>query len=416
MGKGGGDNCSARPATDVQAMEMTREERQVMLHGGQVRAVLAKYMSDRPWSQRSNKNDAYQRAVDGTRGLPYAAQDKLATIYAENHAFCAPFEPRQEKARVCVATGELVVDGVCPTHGKDVCKSEMETVTIPASHQVPDEMSREYALRARERDEAKKALTFYNQRWIIKEAHTNSQFQGRGVSPEELIQAGNEGMLEAVEQYDVSRGYTFLTYAKTKVRMRMQRLCENEASRIRGVRPPSDVENEIVEVKRALAALERKSNSEPTVEDVQAAINERRRDLGLKSGDIKAERVQQAWELARARPVSMQSTLRSDDGDATEFGELLQGSSDTFAEAAQSEVFSMVTEALDTMQPDERVVMEAYLGLSNGQEMKTREIADQMGLKPAQVRDLQAAGEAALHRTFAAHGHNVDSLMSLASS
>ena len=50
-------------------------------------------------------------------------------------------------------------------------------------------------------------------------------FKGRNLSMEELISAGNEGLVLAAEKYDVSSGFKFMSYAVWWIRQSiMQRI------------------------------------------------------------------------------------------------------------------------------------------------------------------------------------------------
>ena len=50
-------------------------------------------------------------------------------------------------------------------------------------------------------------------------------FKGRNLSMEELISAGNEGLVSAAENYDETRGFSFMSYAVWWIRQSiMQRI------------------------------------------------------------------------------------------------------------------------------------------------------------------------------------------------
>ena len=49
-----------------------------------------------------------------------------------------------------------------------------------------------------------------NQRFVISVA---AQYQKQGLTLEELIEAGNEGLRKAAIKYDASRGFKFISYA-----------------------------------------------------------------------------------------------------------------------------------------------------------------------------------------------------------
>ena len=73
-----------------------------------------------------------------------------------------------------------------------------------------------------ERDLAIEKLSHSKLRFITAVAKI---FKGCGLSMEELVNAGNEGLVLAAENYDESRGYKFMSYAVWWIRQSiMQRI------------------------------------------------------------------------------------------------------------------------------------------------------------------------------------------------
>ncbi len=73
-----------------------------------------------------------------------------------------------------------------------------------------------------ERDLAIEKLSYSNLRLVTAVAKI---FKGCNLSMEELISAGNEGLVLAAEKYDVSSGFNFMSYAVWWIRQSiMQRI------------------------------------------------------------------------------------------------------------------------------------------------------------------------------------------------
>ena len=66
-----------------------------------------------------------------------------------------------------------------------------------------------------ERDLAIEKLAHSKLRFIVAVAKI---YRGCGLSMEELINAGNEGLVLAAENYDESRGFKFMSYAVWRIR------------------------------------------------------------------------------------------------------------------------------------------------------------------------------------------------------
>ena len=72
----------------------------------------------------------------------------------------------------------------------------------------------------KEKMEAREKLINHNLRLVVSIA---SRYTGRGVDLGDLIQEGNQGLMKAVEKFDVDRGYKFSTYATWWVRQSITR-------------------------------------------------------------------------------------------------------------------------------------------------------------------------------------------------
>ncbi|XP_012857954.1 PREDICTED: RNA polymerase sigma factor sigC [Erythranthe guttata] len=77
-------------------------------------------------------------------------------------------------------------------------------------------------------------------------------YSGLGVAFEDLIQAGNIGVLQGAERFDQSRGYKFSTYVQYWIRKSMSTLVAKHA---RGVRIPCTLSKVINQVHKARKAL-----------------------------------------------------------------------------------------------------------------------------------------------------------------
>lgn len=91
----------------------------------------------------------------------------------------------------------------------------------------PDEEQR-LSVRVRQGDErALNRLVQANLRFVVAIAR---QYQGRGLSMEDLVSEGNLGLLKAAGKYDGSRGLRFVNYAVVFVRQQIERALKAESS------------------------------------------------------------------------------------------------------------------------------------------------------------------------------------------
>jgi len=121
----------------------------------------------------------------------------------------------------------------------------------------------ELAARARGGDEsAKERLAKCNLRFVVTVA---KQYQGMGVGLMDLIAEGNIGLLKAVDRFDETRGFRFVSYAVNWIR---QAIFNAISSQSRVVRLPVNKVAEIQKIKKASFALEQQLGRVPTLEEL----------------------------------------------------------------------------------------------------------------------------------------------------
>ena len=218
---------------------------------------------------------------------------------------------------------------------------------------------------------AKNKLVNANLRFVVAIAKT---YQGRGFELMDLISEGNLGLMTAVDHFDVSKGYKFISYAVWWIRQSIQKAIYD---RSRAIRLPMNKVNELYQIEKARTMVET-----DMAEDEQ--ITEIAKILGMEAGYVR-----NLLNFNRDM-LSLDAPIDSTKSDAV-MGDIYKDEINPTPEQAamESALKNDVDGALKTLKPKAERVLRMRYGLGGYKAMSLKEIGDACGLTKERIRQIE---------------------------
>lgn len=125
----------------------------------------------------------------------------------------------------------------------------------------------ELAQRIKEGDEqAMQEMVKANLRFVVSVA---KQYQGRGLSLDDLIEEGNIGLIKAAQKFDETKGFKFISYAVWWIR---QCILEALEENVRIVRLPMNQENLLRNINKVRNNYLQEQNREPSDDEISEVL------------------------------------------------------------------------------------------------------------------------------------------------
>ena len=239
------------------------------------------------------------------------------------------------------------------------------------------------ARQAREGALARQEFLEANLRLVVSVA---KRYRRAGIELMDLVQAGNIGLLHAVERFDWRLGNKFSTYAVWWIRQAVTRELANSA---RTIRLPAHLRDRVIALVRARDRLRVQIGHEPSVEELALAVG------------VSDERARELLALAQDT-VSL--SLPVGGHDEGELGDLLADDDavDPADDAADSAERYQVQELLEHLSAREALVLRLRFGLDRGEPRSLEDIGHELGITRERVRQIERRALARLRHDEAA--------------
>lgn len=222
---------------------------------------------------------------------------------------------------------------------------------------------------------AKNKIINSNLRFVISIA---KKYHKKGLELEDLISEGNIGLMTAIEKFDVSKGYHFISYAVWWIRQAiLKAICEKS----RAIRLPLNRANELVKIEHAQKEISSLGISMTEKEELEEIANMLNMDVS---------HVCEMINIARDM-TSLDAEIAGNSNSATTLGEMIE---DSTSERPEDKVIteSMIKEikaVLNTLKPAEAKVLSLRYGIDGQKPMSLQEVGDVFDLTKERIRQIE---------------------------
>ncbi|TAH55355.1 MAG: RNA polymerase sigma factor RpoD/SigA [Treponema sp.] len=218
---------------------------------------------------------------------------------------------------------------------------------------------------------AKDKLIRANLRFVVNVA---KKYQNQGLPLPDLISEGNIGLMNAVDRFDATKGYHFISYAVWWIRQAiLKAICEKS----RMIRLPLNRANELVQIDKARKVVLNNRSEEAELKEIADLLR------------MDEDHVRDIVNISREM-VSLDSPVFTD-RDSSSLGDFLEDTQYDQPEklAIENSLRDDIDEVLSTLTDKEAEVIRYRFGLNGYKAMSLKEIGDLFNLTKERIRQIE---------------------------
>ena len=219
---------------------------------------------------------------------------------------------------------------------------------------------------------AREKIINANLRFVVNVA---KKYQNHGLDLVDLISEGNMGLLTAIDKFDVSKGYHFISYAVWWIRQSvLKAICEKG----RSIRLPMNRVNELIQIEKARKNIGTNKTEEQEISEVAVM-------LGMDKTHVR-EMIQISRDM-----VSLDAKVEGKEGDGGVIGDFIKDEkySDVDQKIMDESLKNEIDEVLSTLKPNEEKVIRLRYGLGGNRPMSLAQVGEKCNLTKERIRQIE---------------------------
>ncbi len=230
----------------------------------------------------------------------------------------------------------------------------------------------EYARGAAAGEQAcKDKLIRANLRFVVNVA---KKYQNQGLPLSDLISEGNIGLMNAIERFDVDKGYHFISYAVWWIRQAiLKAICEKS----RMIRLPLNRANELVQIEKVRKEIQGSRSEHSEMQQIAKTLN------------MNQEHVEDLVNISREL-ISLETPVYAEK-DSSLLGDFVedQGYKHPETVVIEKALKNDINEILSTLSDKESEIVQYRFGLNGRSPLSLKEIGDRYSLTKERIRQIE---------------------------